>query len=68
MAVTQAALTIDKCTYGSGWDCAESSLYLGADIAGAGAVGRGVVKIVQGSRDVPIEGTLAALRKICGGR
>ncbi|WP_392668348.1 RHS repeat-associated core domain-containing protein [Streptomyces sp. LN785] len=63
--LTQAALTVDKCSYGSGWDCAESSLYLGADVATMGGTGAVLGKL-PGMRSAPIDPLISNLRKICG--
>ncbi|MFD3498976.1 RHS repeat-associated core domain-containing protein [Streptomyces sp. NPDC058678] len=64
--VTQAALTVDKCHYGSGWDCTESSLYLGADLATVGGTSWATGKL-PGMRSAPIDPLISNLRKICGG-
>ncbi|MFC1439658.1 RHS repeat-associated core domain-containing protein [Streptacidiphilus sp. N1-10] len=65
--ITQAALTVDACNYGSGWSCTESSLYLFGDTVAAGTAAKLTKAVITGSRGVKIDKTLEAWRKICGG-
>ncbi len=64
--ITEVALVIDKCTYGSGWDCGKESAYLTADVATAAGFPV-VMNALRGAKPAAVEGTLAAWKKICGG-
>ncbi|WP_266318811.1 RHS repeat-associated core domain-containing protein [Kitasatospora sp. NBC_00240] len=64
--ITEVALVIDKCTYGSGWDCGKEAAYLTADVATAGGF-PAVMNGLRGAKPVAVEGSLAAWKKICGG-
>ncbi|WP_328299176.1 DUF6531 domain-containing protein [Streptomyces sp. NBC_00435] len=67
MIATQAAYTYDKCKYSNWGDCGAQIGFLAAEVGGVGAVGRVAKSVGWGLKAAPVEGTLANLRKICGG-
>ncbi|WP_405491880.1 RHS repeat-associated core domain-containing protein [Streptomyces sp. NBC_00096] len=64
MMTTQVALNYDKCKYGTGWDCAESTAFTIGDAAAGGTAG--VVTKFRGLLPVKMEQTVNNMRKICG--
>ncbi|MFE9421729.1 RHS repeat-associated core domain-containing protein [Kitasatospora sp. NPDC006697] len=62
---TQALTTVDQCSTGSGWGCASSALYLGADLVGAKGTSKLTQAVIQSSRKVGVDTTLDVWKKIC---
>ncbi|WP_327370726.1 RHS repeat-associated core domain-containing protein [Streptomyces sp. NBC_01217] len=64
MMTTQVALNYDKCAYGSGWDCTESTAITVGSATAGGTVG--AVTKFRGLLPVRMEQTVNNIRKICG--